>query len=148
MDRAAVLWFLALLTGIGFGYFAWGEPDRRADADLVRDLAAITRQLERHERTLAELVDQREAKMTAALAECELTAERVAKQLEGCLFDKAEPARGAGAELEEPRALSGTAPVHESTGYPVPIPPKPVEEKADVPSPPRGGAADRALPRR
>ena len=128
MNRAAIVWFLALATGIGFGYLARGEYDRRAATDLVRDLSSLTRQLEQHERVLAELVAQREAKSTAALAECEQTGERVAKQLEGCLFEKADAGRGAAGNPSEPRALSGTSPVQESVGYPVPIPPKPPQE--------------------
>jgi uncharacterized protein HemX len=125
MNRAAIVWFLALITGVGFGYLAWGEQHRQAESDLLRDLGAVTKQLEQHERVLAELVAQREAKTTAALAECEQASERVTKQLEGCLFEKPE-ARGArGAEQAEPRALSGTAPFQESIGYPVPIPPAP-----------------------
>jgi uncharacterized protein HemX len=125
MNRAAMVWFLALVTGIGFGYLAWGEQNRRDQTDFLRDLATVTRQLEQHERVLAELVNQREAKTTAALTECEQTSERVAKQLEGCLFEKAETDRAAEAPSAEPRALSGTAPFQESIGYPVPIPPTP-----------------------
>ena len=120
MNRAAFFWFLALVTGIGFGYLARGEQDRRAATDLVRDLSVVTRQIEEHERVLAELVVAREAKTTAALAECEQTGERVAKQLEGCLFEKAGARRGAEGAPVEPRALSGTSPVQESVGYPVP----------------------------
>jgi len=114
--------------GLGVGYLAWGERDRPSEADLLRDLSAVTRQLEQHERVLAELVAQREAKTTAALAECELTAEHVAKQLEGCLFEKAGTGGGTRAEPTKPRALSGTAPFEESIGYPVPIPPKPPKD--------------------
>jgi hypothetical protein len=127
MNRAAISWFLALLTGIGFGYLAWGEQDRRAEADLVRDLSVLTRQLEQHERVLTQLVAEREAKTTAALRECEQTAERVAKQLEGCLFERAGVGPGVERAPAEPRALSGTSPVQESVGYPVAIPPKPAQ---------------------
>ena len=125
MNRAAISWLLALGVGVGLGYLAWGERDRRAEADLLRDLSVLTRQLEQHERVLAELVAQREAKATAELAACEQTAERVAKQLEGCLFEKADSGRGARAD---PRPLSGSAPVEESITYPVPIPPKPPKD--------------------
>jgi len=128
VNRAAIVWFLALATGIGFGYLAWGEQDRRAEADLLRDLSALTRRLEEHERVLAELVVEREAKATAALAECEQTSEHVAKQLESCLFEKAGAGRGAQGEPAAPRAMRGTAPFEESVGYPVPIPPKPPED--------------------
>lgn len=128
MNRAAIACLLALATGIAFGYLARGEHDRRAATELVRDLASVTGQLEQHERVLAELVAQREAKATAALAECEQTGERVAKQLEGCLFEKAGAGRGAQGAPAEPRALSGTSPVQESVGYPVPIPPRPAQE--------------------
>lgn len=125
MNRTAFVWFLALLTGIGFGYLAWGEQHRRAESELLGDLTTITRKLEEHERVLAELVAQREAKATAALAECEQSSERVAKQLEGCLFEKAGEGRAAETQPAEPRALSGTAPFQETVDYPVPIPPAP-----------------------
>jgi len=126
MNRAAIVWFLALLTGIGFGYLAWGEQHRQTESDLLRDLGAITKQIEQHERVLAELVAQREAKTTAALAECEQASEHVANQLEGCLFEKADGTGGTdGGEQAKPRALSGTAPFQESIDYPVPIPPAP-----------------------
>ena len=125
MGRAVIGCIVALYIGIALGYLGRGERDRRAASDLVRDLDSITRQLEQHERVLAELVVQREAKTTAALSECEQTSERVAKQLEGCLFEKAGAARGAQADPTEPRKLSGTAPFQESIGYPVPIAPKP-----------------------
>jgi hypothetical protein len=125
MNRAAIAWFLALATAFGIGCLARGEFDRRSATDLVSDLSTLTRQLEQHERVLAELVAEREAKSTAALADCEQTGERVAKQLEGCLFEKAGAGRGAAGNPAGSRALSGTSPVQESVGYPVPIPPKP-----------------------
>lgn len=128
MSRAAISWLLALAVGVGFGYLAWGERDHRAEADLLRDLSVLTRQLEQHERVLAELVVQREAKTTAELAECEQTAERVAKQLEGCLFEKAGAGPRDRTEPAEPRPLSGTAPFEETITYPVPIPPKPPKD--------------------
>jgi uncharacterized protein HemX len=123
--RAATAWFLALLAGIGCGYLAWGDQHRRAETDLLSDFQAIVRQLEQHEKVLADLVEQREAKATTALAECERASEHVAKQLESCLFAKADARGSNGAEPAKPRALSGTAPVEESIGYPAPIAPKP-----------------------
>jgi uncharacterized protein HemX len=123
VNRATTAWLLALIAGIGCGYFAWGNQHRHAETDLLRDFQTIVRQLEQHEKVLAELVEQREAKATAALAECERASENVAEQLESCLFEKADVRDGA--EPAKPRALSGTAPVEESIGYPAPIAPKP-----------------------
>jgi hypothetical protein len=130
MGRAVIGCILALYVGIALGYLGRGERDRRAASDLVHNLSVLTRQLEEHERVLAELVAEREAKTTAALAECEQTGERVAKQLEGCLFEKAGAGRGDQGGPAEPRALSGTSPVQESVGYPVPIPPRPAQQQS------------------
>ena len=129
MTRALLGFLLALYLGVAIGYLGRGERDRRTANDLVVELGSIMHRLEEHERALGEFVAQREAKATAALAECEHASERVAKQLEGCLFEKAGEERAARDEPAAPRALSGTAPFQESVGYPVPIPPKPAKSK-------------------
>lgn len=128
MHRTAIVWFLALATGIGVGYLAWGEEHRRAEAQLLRELSTLTFKLEHHEDVLAELVAQREARATAALTECERASESMAKQLEGCLYEKAAEGRGIEPDPQPSRPMRGTAKFDESVRYPVEIPPKPPED--------------------
>lgn len=111
----------ALLVGVAMGYLAWGGPEQQSEKDLLRDLNAVTARLEEHEKMLVSLVAERDAEAAASLAACESAQEKIAEELEGCLFAKAAQPAPAPTAAEQPR--SGTSKFSESIEYPVPIPP-------------------------
>jgi hypothetical protein len=121
VSRPLLVALASLLIGVALGFLAWGGPALRAEQDLVRDLGAVTLRLEEHERLLASMVAEREAKSSAALAECEQAQEKIAKELESCLFERA----GNSPPPGDPRPRSGTSSFSESLDYPIPIPPRP-----------------------
>ena len=120
MPRPLLVALASLLIGLGLGFVVWGAPALRTKQNLLRDLGAITQRLEEHEQTLTRLVVEREARAGAALTECEQAQEKIATELEGCLFERA------GQRNAEPaqRPRSGTSAFDETIDYPVPIPPR------------------------
>ena len=107
-------------SALGFGYLAWGEPRRRAEAEFVDSLGAVLGEVREQNRLMQQVLAEGERKAHASLAVCEKAQVKLQTELEQCLFAKAADAPAVDAGGGHPR--SGHAPVDETVTYPVPVP--------------------------